>query len=284
MVYKTYVYQQYVTFISQNKKVSPPTILNNNALENPYYWLYDASSFINLLNTALVDCWNGLNALVISGGDSLNNNECNAYFEMNPVTYIINLCCDSTQYDLINNPNPIKLYMNTATHGYLKSFSNLMYNGYENDNGLDIQFNITLYNNLNIFTNNNVTYLMTYSEYSPVGSWNITSSVCITGSLPIVTTITALPHVIDSSAFSFVPSNNTERQLSDFVMDGDNYNTTGKILYLPQIYRYVNLMGSKSIDNIQLNFWFKTKLGNLFNFTLDSGSNATIKLLFEQIK
>jgi hypothetical protein len=159
-----------------------------------------------------------------------------------------------------------------------------MYNGFNNLNGLDLLFNIKNYNNLNIFTNNNVTYLMTYSEYSPVASWNMINSIVITSSLPIVNTIITNPHIIDNSPYSFVPSNNSEAQISDFIVDGLNYNSTGKILYVPQIYRYVNLNGSKGISNILLNFWYKTRLGIYNNFNLDSGGVASVKILFEQIK
>ena len=285
MQYKTYVFQQYVQFVPQNKANSPPTVISPNNIESPYYWIYDAMSFINMLNTALTNCWNGLNALVIAGSDALPNSAPNIYLEMNPTTYIINLVADSTQYDNAL-PNYIKVYMNSALHSYLKAFSGLSYFGFNNLNGKDIMFNIANYNNLNTFTSGTNSYLLTYSEYSPVASWSPVNSVVITTSLPITNTLISAPNVIDDSFFSNFPLTSNEKQISDFIVETDlgNWNVGGKLTYTAQIYRYVNLEKSQPITVIQINFYWKSKRGNYYVFELDSGGSASLKLLFEKNK
>lgn len=286
MSFKTYDYQQNVIFVPQIKTASPPSILSPAIIENEYYWIYDAMSFINMLNTALVSCWNGLNTLVVAGGDVLPNTAPNIYLEMNPSSYLINLFADQNQYDN-SLTNPIKLYMNTPLHSLLKAFSGLSYYGYNNLLGKDIQFtNIKNYNNLNVFSSGGVNYLVVYSEYSPVASWSPVNSVVITTSLPIVQTLTSAPNVIDSQFFSNYPVSNTEKQISDFIVETDlgQWNAGGRLTYTAQIYRYVNMLKAQPITNIQINFYWKSKRGAYYVFYLDSGGLANLKILFEKIK
>ncbi|HEY9705360.1 MAG TPA: phage minor capsid protein [Allocoleopsis sp.] len=285
MQYKTYIYQQYVQFVPQNMNVSAPAVLDNSTVENQYYWIYDAMSFINMLNTALNSCWNGLKALVIAGGDTLPNTNPNIYLEMNPTTYVINLVADQLQYDNTLT-NYIKVYMNTPLHTYLKAFSGLSYYGYNNANGKDVMFNITNYNNLNKFTNAGVNYYMIYSEYSTVSTWSPVNSVVITSSLPVVSTLISPPSVIDEGFISNFPINSDERQVSDFIVETDigQWNAGGKITYTAQIYRYISMEKAGTINQIQLNFYWKSKRGNYYNFELDGSGCASIKLLFEKIK
>jgi hypothetical protein len=283
MQYKTFIYQQYVDFVRQNMTAPIPSILNENTLESPYYWIYDAMSFINMLNTALTNCWNGLNNLVVAGGDTLPNTAPNIYLEMNPTTYIINLVADASQYNK-SLTNPITLYMNTPLHSYLKAFSGLSYYGFNNLDGKDVMFNIANYNDLNIFSNGGVNYLLTYSEYSPVASWSPVNSVVITTSLPIINTLISAPNIIDDKPFSNFPLTNNETQISDFIVETDTgqWNTGGKLTYTAQIYRYVNLEKAQPITSIQINFYWKSKRGNYYNFELDGSGSASVKLLFEK--
>lgn len=285
MQYKTYVYQQYVQFVRQNMTAPIPDVLNESTIESPYYWIYDAMSFINMLNTALNSCWNGLKTLVVAGGDALPNTNPNIYFEMNPTTYIINLVADAQQYDY-NLTNYVKLYMNTPLHTYLKAFAGLSYYGFNNQDGKDVMFNITNYNNLNTFTNGGINYLLTYSEYSPVATWSPVNSVVITTSLPIISTLISAPNIIDDQFFSNYPLSNNEKQISDFIVETETgqWNSGGKLTYTAQIYRYVNLEKSQPITSIQINFYWKSKRGQYFNFELDGSGTASVKLMFEKMK
>ncbi len=284
MVYKTYEFRQYVEFVPQVLSVSPPSIINNTSVESPYYWLYDGGSFINMLNTALVNCWNGLSALVVAGGDSMLHTSPSIYYEMNPVTYIIHLCADATQYDNALT-NPISLYVNTPLHSMLKAFAGYSYYGFNNQNGKDVKFNITNYNNLNVYTNSGINYLMIYSEYSSIQSWSPVNSIVITTNLPVVSTLISAPNIIDDQFYSNFPIANNEKQISDFIYNVDtNINSSGAISYTSQIYRYVNLEKSAPITQLQISFYWKSKRGNYFNFELDNSGCASIKLMFERIR
>jgi len=117
---------------------SAPQLTQQN-IENPYYWLNDAQSFIDIVNTGLSDCWNGLNALVIASGDSLNNSSANINIDMNPTTYIMTLNADVLQYDQSGSvANPISVYMNSELHTYLKPLRTNNA-GYNNLLGQDVQ-------------------------------------------------------------------------------------------------------------------------------------------------
>lgn len=288
MTYKNYTYQQYLTFVPQNLQYSAPQLTQQN-IENPYYWLNDAQSFIDIVNTGLSDCWNGLNALVIASGDSLNNSSANINIDMNPTTYIMTLNADVLQYDQSGSvANPISVYMNSELHTYLKPLRTNNA-GYNNLLGQDVQLIIKNNNGNNIYTGSNgVNYIQSYTEWSVGGVWNMVDSVLMTTDLPIVSSYTSAPNINDPFFLSSVPLSNTEKQLSDFNFGGSDVGnatlTGGQISYSPTAqYRYISLDTAQPLDAIFINFQWKSKRGNYYQYTLDVSQNASVKLLFTKV-
>jgi hypothetical protein len=288
MTYKTYVFQQYLTFIPQNTNLTAPPLSNQN-IEAPYYWLYDAQSFIDIVNTGLVNCWNGLNALVIAGGDTLNNNAPNINIEMNPTTYIMTLNADIAQYDQSGSlVNPISVYINSELHTYLKPLRGT-YGGYSNTLGRDVLLTIKNNNNTNIYTGSNgVNYIQSYTEYSVGGVWNMVDVVTVNTSLPILSAYISAPNINEPFFLSSVALSNTEKQLSDFNFGGyDVGNATltgGQIAYTPTAqYRYISLDNASPLDTVFISFGWKSKRGNYYAYSLDVSQSASIKLLFSKL-
>jgi len=288
MTYKNYLFQQYLTFVPENTNINPPTLSIQN-IENSYYWLYDAQSFIDIVNTALSNCWDSLNTLVIAGGDSLNNNAPNINIEMNPTSYIMSLNADISQYDQSGSlANPISVYMNSELHTYLKPLRSI-FSGYNNTIGRDVQLIIRNNNNSNIYVGSGgVNFIQSYCEYSVGGVWNMVDTVLMTTDLPIVSSYVSAPNINEPFFLSSVPLSNTEKQLSDFNFGGSDVGnatlTGGQISYTPTAqYRYVSLDIASPLDSIFINFQWKSKRGNYYQYTLDVSQNASVKLLFTKI-
>ena len=62
MSYNNYVSQAYIQFIPQDQTQSapPPPSSNSNSYQtcDPYYYIYNYTYFIALINTALTTCFN----------------------------------------------------------------------------------------------------------------------------------------------------------------------------------------------------------------------------------
>ena len=55
------------------------------------------------------------------------------------------------------------------------------------------------------------------------------------------------------------------------------------LLYTPNgEYRYVSLIGSQDIRNIEISLYWKDKLGYLREFFLPAGCSASIKIMFKK--
>jgi hypothetical protein len=236
-----------------------------------------------------VNCWNGLNALVIAGGDVLNNNAPNINIEMNPTTYIMTLNADIAQYDQSGSlTNPISVYINSELHTYLKPLRGT-YGGYSNTLGRDVLLTIKNNNNTNIYTGSNgVNFIQSYCEYSVGGVWNMVDTVLMTTDLPIVSSYVSAPNINEPFFLSSVPLSNTEKQLSDFNFGGSDVGnatlTGGQIAYTPTAqYRYISLDRASALDSIFINFQWKSKRGNYYQYTLDVSQNASVKLLFTKL-
>ena len=71
--------------------------------------------------------------------------------------------------------------------------------------------------------------------------------------------------------------------ISDFSSDGTAYKPT--ILYIPTAeYRCINMKSHKSLNNLDIQVWWRSKLGSLIPFYLGSGGSFSMKMLFRKKK
>jgi hypothetical protein len=121
-------------------------------------------------------------------------------------------------------------------------------------------------------------------EYSTVALWTpITSVVFTSNTLPIVPNNISAPLLfINGQVYNNGGNNsNISQVITDFVSDTGIYKPN--IVYTPTAqYRLVNLVGNTPIYNLDINVFWKDRVGVLQPFRLTSGSTATIKILFQR--
>jgi len=284
----TISYQQYVIFVPENMMVSPPVPpFSLYTLDNEYYYLNSFQAFVDMLNTALVNCWNGLKSAVETAGGSLIGSSPNIYFEMDSTSGLMQLNADILQYDQVSLSNPILLSMNSQLYYLMNSFQTIEY-GYNQPYGISNTFIIKNNNNSNLLNTSNVNYIVMFNEYSVAGLWTpFDSLICTTSAIPITKSLQTPPIIANDAgveSMTALSSNLDIYMVTDFQVTldlGNEYRTGGSVQYTTQVYRLLDMTAAGAIDTLDLSFYWKSnKSGNVFPLYIDSGASSSIKLLF----
>ena len=127
-------------------------------------------------------------------------------------------------------------------------------------------------------------FIATPQEYSTISEWSPVSSLVFTSStLPVVITNLSNPHLYQNNNLIQLsrPGNNFANIMTDLVTDDQSYR--GSILYYPTAeYRWISLTTSQPISQIDIQVYWKSKIGKLIPFTLPSGGSVSLKLLFRK--
>jgi len=121
-----------------------------------------------------------------------------------------------------------------------------------------------------------------YQEFSTISSWSpITAFVFTSNTLPINPNQVSTPLVYnDLQQVTFGGNNaDTLNIITDLVSNTGSYKPN--LVYEPSAeYRLITLFGNRPLFNIDLQIYWRTKLGGLVPFRLQSGGTVTIKLAF----
>jgi len=287
--FQTFTQQTFVTYIPQNLSIpqpAPPSQTDTGLKNNPqsYYDIYNYQYWIYLVNITFTTCFNALNAQVTGAGlalPSLNKPVMNWDAQQN----IAILNADIAGYD-DTAANHIKIFFNPSMYNLFNSFPVSI-----------IGFNsITLGRNVRIVTSgfggaNIVPYppvtptytaLQIVQEYSTIALWTpVTSIVFTSNTLPIVPNNISAPLLfLNGNQFRSGGNNsNIAQVITDFVASEGMYKP--QVTFAPSAqYRLVNLVGNTPIYNLDIEVYYKNRVGDLIPFRLGSGSTATIKILF----
>ena len=296
--YNGYEKQVYVEWNPQDKSVavpSPPSKTANGQQYNAtgYYNCYSYSWFIERVYAALQQAF----AFVREEEDP-------------PTVYppLINwdsssqsavMYADVNAYDVTNDDH-ISVYFNAPLFALFSSFpaSYLGYVGVTNGKNHKLTFtDIGGINSQTIIppdqpvpeppatyiTWNAITW---YQEYSTIASWSpILSIVFTSNTLPINPNQVSTPLIYNDNNTLSLGGNNSDiaNIITDMVSDNGLYRPN--IVYNPTAeYRRITLRGNRPLYNLDMNIFYKDRLGQLIPFTLNSGSSCTIKILFEKKK
>jgi hypothetical protein len=119
--YKTYEYQKYIEFVSQNTAESipaAPTIKQD--ISNEYYYVHSFAYWVGLCNASLVECFDGLKALVLAGSDTMPTLYA-PWIQYDPSSSSLIFNCDKSAYDE-SLTNPIEIYLNAPMANLFNSF------------------------------------------------------------------------------------------------------------------------------------------------------------------
>jgi len=287
--FEEFNFQQFVIYEPQNLSViapSPPS-QTDTGLQNTqtgYYDIFNSQFWIYLVNKCLISAYNGLNALVVGAGLVLPSANI-PVMTWDNVNNIAILNADVAGYD-DTSANYISIWMNSNMYQLFSSFPVII----QGLSASGLGKNVVVATN-SLGGSNQVrfppvsptyTALQIIQEHSTLAVWTpITSVVFTSNTLPIVPNQVSAPLLFfDGNRFNSGGNNsNISQIITDFVGEEGNYKPS--ITYLPTAqYRLVSLMGNTPIYNLDVEVFYKNRVGELVPFRLSSGSTATIKILF----
>jgi len=282
-----YVQIEYVIYSPQNNSAVVPLAPNQYAsgLQNNstgYYNIFTFQYWIYLINNTFTTCFNNLVAQLPLGTSLPTTNAPILTFDTNSQIAILN--CDVLGYNY-TSADYIEIYMNPALFQLFSSFPFTIntFNAVANNLNVLIQTNTFGGANEIPFPPINPTYtaIQVIQEYSTIALWSpITSVVFCSQTLPIVPTQISAPSVfIDGVTYTNGNNAVVSQIITDFVSDNGFYKPN--IVYNPSAqYRLIDLQGNRPLANLDIEVFWKDRIGALQPFLLGSGCSATIKILF----
>ena len=278
--FQEFNYQQFVIYEPQNLGAivpSPPSQTDNKLQNNGtgYYDIYSTQYWIYLINKALVSAYAGLNALVVGAGLALPSPNAPVMTWVNETNTAV-LNCDNAGYN-DSTANYISIWMNSNMYQLFSSFPVIIYGLSTTGLGKNVRIATTSLGGANLIQFPPVlptyTAIQVVQEYSTVAVWTpITSIVFTSNTLPIVPNQVSAPLLFfNGSKFSSGGNNsNISQVITDFVGGDGIYKPS--ITYLPTAqYRLVSLMGNTPVYNLDVEVFYKNRVGELVPFRLSSG-------------
>lgn len=296
--------QVFVEWVPQDRSAPVPQAPQTTATgtqdnSQGYYNCYSYSYFTSLVYKALAEAFIELQTA------------CSADTNWDALTYlyppIINWDTTSGQgimyankatYNLytivggIPTPNldAVRVYMNAPLFSLYGSFPSIIEGYVGVTNGKNFQIAIVDIGNTNytVITPTPATAPPTYTaitmfqEYTTVSNWTpITALVFVSNTLPVTPNQVSTP-LVYSDLHSFTLGGNnasTANIITDLVSDTGLYKSF--LVYEPSAqYRYVTLNGNRPLFNIDLQVFWRDRLGGLNPVRIPSGGSVTMKLGF----
>jgi len=283
-----YEQQTNLTFLPQNvNEPTPAPPITQQDITSGYYFINSFQTFILMLNNAFNDCFTDLNNAVVAGGDTLPSTQ-SPFMEFDPINcnYILN--GDILGYET-DNPNHIGIFMNSPLYTLFSSLESISYGNVGITNGKNNQLVLRNIRNTNIYTPvaPSPSFYQSYGEYPTSPLWNPVVALSFQASLiPIVPEQQSKPLIFNSDVLFGEDGNNSA--IGNVLTDLQVYLTKGNeykplVQYTPRAeYRMIDLQGSQPVQAIQISCFWKDRFGNLHPFTLASGCNASMKILFRK--
>jgi hypothetical protein len=287
--------QEYIDWVPQNKNLPvpiPPSATSSGFQQNntEYYYCYQFQYFLELINKAFGDA---TASLILNTGGAVSP----IVTAKQPV-----LTWDVTSSKAIlqaqeafynqSNVARIKIFMNPPLFALFNSFPSLNFGNTGVTLGRNHQLLVADYQGINtILLPTNVTppatqtvYTQMFQEFSTIDTWTPVASIVFTSNtLPIISNQLSAPLIFNNGQTSTGIGNNANfaQIITDFQTNQQVFKPN--ILYTPTAeYRRIDMTGNTPLTNIDINVYWRDKLGQLVPFLLASGSTATIKFLFEK--
>jgi len=283
--------------------IQPPLVTTNvDFYQSEYFFVHTYQHFVNLINTAFKNAFTGLQALVALPSQFA------PYMKYNRELRTFDIVVDGLSYknvDFRGDDNP------AAIHVY---FNNYLYDMFFNVQSTHLSDNYGIIPNpdlKNHLLNFQVTSENVYEGntantiyYNPYGvgikayadtvlimqvEWNINSNICENGEIVFTTSLIPVASQFISPYIKYDKDNrdsviNTfQRQLTDFAIPpavDQSGATRGLLTYIPQVYRYLELNGTKSLSELNIYASWRTNRGTIIPLKLGTNSTITLKFLF----
>jgi hypothetical protein len=269
---------EYLYWIPVDLDVSVPTApsLNPNGLQSDtdYYYSYSYEHMMRLCNTALSEAMIKLKALTAPVLDTVDPPYMKWYVERGSAS----LFAFKDKFDQSVKP-VINIYFNRPLHFLFSSmpFIQMQHNATKNRHYKIVS--------LPYFTESVGidTYIRIDQEYNTTACWTPVSSIVFTtGSLPVVSNELSNPLVYENNRMVQLNRGNDQKQsiITDFITDENSYRSN--LVYTANVYRYITLLQSQPIRQIDITVWWKNKFGELKPFFLDAGASCSLKIMLKR--
>ena len=283
--------------------IPPSQTPNGYQVDSQYYWCFDYDHVLKIVNTALNEAMDKLKA------DALLNPAIyppdfadvqNPFMSWNDDgSNTATLYSRADLFNTANQPtalNPlIEVYFNPTLYSMFNSLP--IKKSFLVDNGTVLgppnyppyyQIMIDSFNSAKtkqgLFNVQNERFIATRQQYSTISEHTPVSSLIFTSStLPCVITNLSNPQLYQNNNLIQLsrPGNNFANIITDLTTDEQSYR--GSILYFPTAeYRWISLTTSQPISQVDIQVYWKSKIGQLIPFTLPSGGSCSLKILFRK--
>lgn len=285
--------QEYIIWLpqTQNQPLPLPPNQTQSGFQDfsPYYYCFQFQYFLALINQAFQ---NALTSLIANtgGGASPIVNAQQPVLTWDITTNKAILQAETAFYDQ-SNPARIKIYFNPPLFSLFNSFPAL-YNGIRGITlGRNYQigvFDFTGANTILLPTNappaNQKIFTQMFQEFSTIDLWTPVNSIVFTSNtIPIISNQLSAPLLFNDGRVSTGLGNNSNfaQIITDMATNQQVFKPN--ILYSPTAeYRRIDMTGNRPLTDIDINVFWRSKIGVLVPFTLASGASASIKFLFER--
>jgi len=277
--------QVYIEWENQiaNIDVPQPPAPNPLQAESEWYFCYNFEWFVNLVNEALATA---LTTAGVSGGIatmSWNSSSNTATLYLDEANFF-------TPDPSTNPPNqPLySLYFNQALFTLFSSFPAQYFGSVGVSNGMNYKIQVNNYNGINTIqlpvTAPTTTCIYINQEWDTTSVWTPVSSIVFTSAtFPIIPTRLSPAQAYSGGVLYNISQSGNNANIAQVITDL----ASGDLCYKPSLlyeptaqFRLVDMVGNTPLTNINIQVFWKSKLGTFVPFRLATGNSCSMKLLF----
>jgi len=286
-------YQVYIDWLPQIQNVDvpappAPTATSPTQVASEWYFCYNFEWFVNLVN-------NALNTALTSAGippapapviPPVVNGI--AVMGWNTTTNSASLYLDQTNF---GGSSPLfSLYFNQALYTLFSSFPATYKGSVGVSSGLNYNISVPNLQGLNsiylpvITTGTPTACIQINQEWDTTALWTPVSSIVFTSAtFPIIPNRLSPPQAFDNGVLYNLNPNSNNSNFAQVITDIASADICYKptLIYAPDAqYRLIDMVGNTPLTNINIQVFWKSKLGNFVPFRLATGNSCAMKLLF----
>lgn len=287
--------QTFLNWIPQNRDIPTPiapslTASGFQMTNTEYYYCYQFQYFLALIDQTFLSCLADLITATGGGASPINTaQQPIILWDFTSNSAVLNAPRNFYEVTIDPTVNPqINIFFNKPLFSLFNSFLNLDF-GVSVTNGKNHQIVIDSYLGTQIIQfpygpDPALEYTQVFQEFSTIDTWTPVSSIVFTSNtIPIVSNQLSAPLIFNDGQVVVGDGNNTNfaQIITDLETNLQVYKP--QLLYTPTAeYRRIDLTGNRPLVNIDIEVYWRDKLGGLNQFNLESGGSATIKFLFEK--
>jgi len=279
-------YQVYIDWLPQIQNVDvpappAPTATSPTQIASEWYFCYNFEWFVDLVNNALQQALTdaGLTAstdIAVMGWNTSSNSA--------------SLYLDQTNFG--GSSPSYSLYFNQALYTLFSSFPATYKGSVGVSNGLNYNISVPNLQGLNsiylpvvvVPPATQTICIQINQEWDTTALWTPVSSIVFTSAtFPIIPNRLSPPQAFDNGVLYNLNPNSNNSNFAQVITDIASADICYKptLIYAPDAqYRLIDMVGNTPLTNINIQVFWKSKLGNFVPFRLATGNSCAMKLLF----